>query len=209
MMKGAFISFEGTEGSGKSTHVEMLAKHLESEGYECLLTVEPGGTAIGFKIRELLLSLEHEAMDPVTELLLYSAARKQHLEEVILNALDEGKVVITDRFSDSTQAYQGTARGLDQELIVELDRITTGGIKPDLTILLDINPETGLYRNRRSGKEDRLELEDIDFHKRVREGFLAIQQAEPERVKIVDAGRSIHEAHGEIVRLVEEYLHHR
>jgi dTMP kinase len=187
----------------------MLAKHLESEGYMCLVTAEPGGTPIGLKVRELLLSVEHKAMDPVTELLLYSAARKQHLEEVILKALGEGKVVITDRFSDSTQAYQGRARGLAQELIEEIDRIATGGIKPDLTILLDIDPDTGLYRNRRSGKEDRLELEDIDFHKRVREGFLAIQRNEPERVKIIDAGKNVHETQAEIIKLVEEFLQHR
>jgi dTMP kinase len=205
-MRGRLISFEGMEGSGKSTHAKMLAGHLESKGYDCLLTAEPGGTAISLKIRELLLSVEHGAMDPMTELLLYAAARRQHLEEVILKALGEGKLVITDRFSDSTRAYQGSARGLDLGLIEELDGMVTGGLKPNLTILLDVDPETGIYRNRRSGEADRLEMEDLDFHKRVREGFLAIHRAEPDRVKLVDAERSVDDAHNEIVIVVEKYL---
>jgi dTMP kinase len=171
---------------------------------ETVLTAEPGGTAISRKIRELLLSTDNTEMAPLTELLLYAAARRQHVEEVIFPALRDGKTVITDRFSDSTRAYQGAARGLGYELIDELDRIVTGGLKPDITLLLDIDPGVGLLRNRRSGKEDRIELEDIDFHNRVREGFFSIKKAEPNRVKLLQSGGSIEEVQSAIVDILRK-----
>jgi dTMP kinase len=190
-MKGVFISLEGIEGSGKSTQAELLADHFRANGYSVVKTAEPGGTPISLKIRELLLSTDHTDMDALTELLLYNAARVQHIREIISPALDRGDMVITDRFSDSTTAYQGYGRGIDLELIDSLDLIATGRLRPHLTILLDIDVETGLKRNRAARKEDRLELEEIPFHERVRKGFISIAAKEPGRVKIVDCSGDI------------------
>ena len=200
---GLFISFEGVEGSGKSTQARMAARALIKEGRRVVLTAEPGGTPISQAIREVLLDSSHGAMEPVTELLLYAAARRQHLYELILPALDEGKVVITDRFSDSTSAYQGAGRGLEMGLIAELDRIVTGGLKPDLALILDIDVEEGLKRNRGAGKRDRLELEDVEFHKRVREGFLDIANNEPERVRLVQVGGDKDEVHEKVMAVIK------
>jgi dTMP kinase len=205
-VRGAFISFEGIEGTGKSTQAALLARALEDRGLKALLTAEPGGTAIGSRIREVLLCVEHGAMDPVTELLLYAASRRQHLAELIMPALDEGRVVITDRFSDSTSAYQGYGRGLDLGLIDTLDRAVTGGLKPGLTILLDVDVETGLRRNRHINKVDRLELEDVAFHEKVRAGYRAIREAEPRRVKLLDASATAEEVHHAVMGLVEGFL---
>jgi dTMP kinase len=200
-VKGLFISFEGIEGTGKSTQARLLADYLRAKGAASVLTEEPGGTAIGRKIREVLLSVEHGGMDPVAELLLYAASRRQHMSELILPSLGKGLTVITDRFSDSTRAYQGYGRGLPLELIDSLDRAVTGGLRPDLTLLLDLDVRTGLMRNRRVNKVDRLELEDIRFHEKVREGYLAIREAEPERVRLIDASGGIEAVHAEVVRV--------
>jgi len=173
------------------------------------LTAEPGGTLIGQRIREVLLSPEHKGMDPVTELLLYNASRSRLISELIRPALKEGKVVISDRFSDSTVAYQGYGRGISLRTISALDRIATGGLKPDLTILLDLPAEEGLRRNRKDTKkkEDRLELERIEFHKRVRVGFLEMQKKEPERVRKIDVSRGgMEEIHKKVVEIVEGIL---
>jgi dTMP kinase len=187
LKKGIFISLEGIEGTGKTTQARLLSERFVEKGYEVILTQEPGGTVIGNRIREILLRIEHGGMSYITELLLYNAARAQHLTEKILPAVKQGQIVITDRFSDSTVAYQGYGRGIDISLINSLDSIATGGIKPHLTILFDLDVETGLKRNRGINKIDRLELEDIEFHKRVRDGYLKIAEAEPERVKTIDA----------------------
>ncbi len=208
-MKGVFISLEGIEGTGKSTQARLLSEALEKKGLKTVLTAEPGGTAISRIIRDLLLDKAHRGMDPMTELLLYSAARRQHLVELILPALGEGKVVITDRFSDSTRAYQGHARGLGLSLIDSLDAMVTGGLKPHLTLLLDIDVETGLGRNREAEKVDRLELEDIAFHERVREGFLSIRRAEPGRVRIIDAKDGVARVGEAVLRAVEKFLEER
>ncbi len=189
--KGLFISFEGIEGSGKTTISRLLAEILMMDGYEVLSTYEPGGTIIGSKIRDILLSPEHKAMSYITELLLYNAARAQHIKERLIPALQTGKIVITDRFTDSTIAYQGYGRGIDLSLIMSLDAIVTEGLKPDITILLDIDVETGLMRNKGINKIDRLELEDIEFHKKVRDGYYKIADKEPQRVKIVNASMPI------------------
>ena len=208
-MKGIFISFEGIEGTGKSTQARLLSEYLTGKGLRVTKTEEPGGTQISLKIREILLSLDSRGMDHVTELLLYNASRAQHIKEVIMPALEKGDVVITDRFSDSTIAYQGYGRGIDLKLIDSLDKISTGGLKPDITILLDIDVETGLRRNKEINKNDRLEQEDIVFHQKVRSGFIKIAEREPERVRMVDCFDGIDAVHKRVVDMVKEFLDKR
>jgi dTMP kinase len=198
-----FLSFEGIEGSGKSTQVTLLAEHLKTKGYNVLTTEEPGGTGIGHKIRKLLLDTNNR-MDPLTELLLYNASRAQHIREIIYPALTENTVVITDRFSDSTLAYQGYARGLDPAIIKALDDIVTPDLKPFITFLLDMDVEEGLQRNRKVNKEDRFELETVDFHKRVRKGYLQIASEEPNRIKVIPASGEIKTIHKDIVKVLED-----
>ena len=208
-MKGAFISFEGIEGTGKSTQAKLLAEYLSLKGYRVIQTMEPGGTKISLKIRELLLSLDSREMDQVTELLLYNAARVQHIKEVIEPALERGDIVITDRFSDSTTAYQGYARGIDLQLIDSLDMIATKKLRPDITILLDIDVKTGLARNKVLNKSDRLELEGISFHEKVRMGFAQIAAREPERVKVLDCAEGLDGVHRKVVKIILQFLEKR
>ncbi len=198
-----FISFEGIEGAGKSTQVKALAGYLRSKGYDVVETVEPGGTKIGYKIRELLLDPQNH-MDPLAELLLYYSSRAQHVKEIIAPAINEGRIVITDRYTDSTVAYQGYARGIDLELINRLNDIVVPEMKPSLTIMLDLDVEEGLRRNRAAHKEDRFELEAVEFHKRVRHGFHEIAKADPERIKIVDASVSSEEVARKIIEIIED-----
>jgi len=205
-VKGFFISLEGIEGTGKSTQTRLLAEYLQKHGRIVVRTAEPGGTAISLKIRELLLSLDSRGMDPVTELLLYNAARVQHIKEVIAPALARGEIVISDRFSDSTLAYQGYGRGIDRKMIDALEAISTKGMRPDLTLLLDIDVGTGLQRNREINKRDRLELEDVAFHEDVRKGFLEIAAQEPERFRIIDCSENIGVVHGKIKEIVMAFL---
>jgi dTMP kinase len=205
-MKGIFISFEGIEGAGKTIQSKLLCEYLLRKGYKVILTEEPGGTRIGLKIRELLLSVENKGMTPVTELLLYNASRAQHIKEVILPALKRGSVVITDRFVDSTVAYQGYGRGIDLSLIYSIEKVVTGGLKPDITTLLDLDAETGLKRNRGINKTDRLELEDVEFHKLVRSGYLEIASKEPGRIKLIDASEGIEEIHNKIVNIIMDFI---
>ncbi len=198
-----FISFEGIEGSGKSTQVKCLAEYFRSRGQKVIDTVEPGGTGIGEKIRELLLEPQNH-MEPLTELLLYYASRAQHVREVIYPAILDDTIVITDRFSDSTVAYQGYARGIDLKLLSRLNEIVNPDLKPFLTFMLDLDVEEGLKRNRMASKKDRFELETVEFHNRVRNGFLQIASEEPERVKVIDASRSPDEISRDIVKVIEE-----
>lgn len=186
-MNGKFITFEGVEGCGKSTQIEMLRACLEEKGCDVLVTREPGGVPIAEAIREILLHTAHHAMDPITELLLYEAARAQLVQECIRPALEAGKTVLCDRFADSTTAYQGAGRGLSPEDLARLHALATQGVWPHLTFLLDLPVEEGLRRARHRGRFDRMEQQDIQFHERVREGFLAIARHEPERVKVIDA----------------------
>jgi dTMP kinase len=201
-----FISFEGIEGSGKSTQVKALAKHLRGKGHKVIETVEPGGTMIGNKIRALLLEPGNH-MDPMAELLLYYSSRAQHVREVIYPAILDNNIVITDRFIDSTVAYQGYARGLDLGLINKLNEIVVPDMKPSITFLLDMDVEEGLRRNRRAQKEDRFELETIEFHNHVRKGFHQIAAEEPERIKIVDASVSAEEVSRKIIEILERSWH--
>ncbi len=200
------ISFEGIEGSGKSTQAKFLADYLRTQGHGVLETAEPGGTKIGDKIRKLLLEPKNH-MDPLAELLLYYSSRAQHVREVIYPAILRNTIVITDRFTDSTVAYQGYARGIDLAIIYSLNKIVVPDLKPFLTFLLDLDVEEGLRRNREVQKGDRFELETIEFHDRVRKGFLKIAEEEPERVKVVDASSNADKVRSEIVKIIEESWH--
>lgn len=184
-----FITFEGVEGSGKSTQVNRLAEFLRQQGKQVVVTREPGGTPIAEKIRTILLDRENSQLHYITELLLYAASRAQHIQELILPAMAEGKIVLCDRFFDSTLAYQGYGRNIEHSLVHRLNQIATQGLAPDITIILDIPVEQGMERikaKRGMGSLDRLELEDLAFHRRVREGFLALAKDESNRVKVID-----------------------
>ena len=203
--KGVFITFEGCEGCGKSTQVRELENHLKAQGYEVVSTREPGGTSVAESIRSILLDPGNETLSPVTELLLYEAARAQHVRERILPALEAGKTVLSDRFFDSTTAYQGAGRGLGAEDVVRLHAIATGGLTPDLTIVIDVPAALGLARATQGGS-DRIEREKIDFHERVRAEFLRLAQAEPDRVSVVDGTKSIDDVAAAIREIVDLVL---
>jgi dTMP kinase len=211
-MRGAFITFEGIEGSGKSTQIALLHDHLLSLGRPVTLTREPGGTPIGDQLRKVLLDPANSGLDPTAELLLYAASRSQHLREVILPALASGRIVLCDRFSDATLAYQGYGRGLSVPTIRDLDRIVTRELKPRLTILLDIDARTGLGRARGRNAEQglhgeaRFENEDIAFHTRVRDGYFLLAREEPDRIQLVNAARPPEEVQKDIRQLVLSVL---
>ena len=204
-----FITFEGIEGSGKTTQIELLIPVLEAKGYDCVFTREPGATEIGSKIRTILLDAAHTAMLPLTELLLYEADRSQHVHEVIRPALSANKVVVSDRFFDATTVYQGYARGYSLDLIQQIHQAVLGGLKPDMTLILDLPVHDGLARawrriNSRSGgsAEDRFEKEALAFHERVRQGYLVLANDEPERFRLIDASRDEDTIHKEISEMV-------
>jgi len=205
-MREVFITFEGIEGSGKSTVSEMTSKYLASKGFKVIHTYEPGDTAAGKEIRRILLDPAHKDMHPVTELLLYFADRAEHVHHVIAPALKRGEVVLCDRFTDSTMAYQGFGRGVDLKMMKEIDAVARDGVWPVLTILLDLDVRAGLQRNSHAGKKDRFEMEEIAFHERVREGFLSIARKEPERVKVVDASRPVDAVFAEVRTWMDQIL---
>lgn len=186
-MNGLLITFEGIEGSGKSTQIALLRDRLEGLKLPVTVTRQPGGTRIGESIRKIVLSPKNTGLDPRAEALLYAADRAQHVAEVIQPALDADRVCLCDRYSDSTTAYQGAGRAMDDADIQWLHRFAIQGCMPDLTLLLDLPEKEGLARAAQTGKLDRMESEAIDFHRRVRDGFLQIAANEPERVKIIDA----------------------
>ena len=205
---GVFITFEGPEGSGKTTQVTLLAKHLRVANHEVLLTREPGGTPIGDQVRAVLHDVANTAMVPEAEILLYSASRAQLVGQVIRPALAQGMIVLSDRYADSTIAYQGYGRGLDLEALRQITAFATGGLTPDLTIYLDCPVEEGLGRKQQAliqgaGEWNRLDQETIEFHRRVRQGYLQLAAAEPERWLILDACRSIDEIQRDIQEAVE------
>jgi dTMP kinase len=186
---GTFITLEGPEGAGKTTQVKHLTALLSERGIDHLVTRDPGGTPLGKKIRRILLTPGLE-VSPRAELLLYQADRAQHVEELILPALKAGKLVICDRYTDSTMAYQGFGRGIDFDLIENLNQIATGGLKPEYTFLFDLDSEEGLSRRHPAGY-DRMEREAMDFHHRVRNGYLTLAKKEPERWYILDAAKPL------------------
>jgi dTMP kinase len=201
---GIFITLEGIEGSGKTTQIELLKELLTANGFEVLLTREPGGSPIGEKIRHILLDTANAAMEPLTELFLYEASRTQHVEEVIGPALKAGKAVLCDRFYDASTAYQGYARGIGAASVADLNLVATGGQKPDLTIVLDLPVSDGL---RRLGQSlDRIEGEEATFHEKVRRGYLEIAKTEPARVKVVDASGSPEATFAKVKTIVENLL---
>jgi dTMP kinase len=188
-LKGKFITFEGSEGSGKSTQSQMVHDYLKAKKLPVMLLREPGGVKISEAIRNLLLDVKNTGMGDEAETLLYMAARAQLVKEVLKPALAEGKIVICDRFLDSTIAYQGYGNGVDVKMIKTLGEFATTGIKPDLTLLFDIETEKGLSRT--NATKDRIELRSLEYHRKVRQGYLAVAKAEPKRVKVisVDAGK--------------------
>lgn len=202
--RGLFITLEGIEGSGKSTQISHLAKVLSKAGYRVLQTREPGGTSTAEAIRHILLTASsQEPVTPQTEALLVFAARCQHVTHLIKPAVQNGDIVLCDRFSDSTLAYQGFARGLDLQWLRETNAVATGGLAPDLTLLLDLPVSVGLARRRADrGQQNRLDRETAHFHRKVRRGFLALAAEEPSRIKTVNANRPAHEIRDELAEIV-------
>jgi dTMP kinase len=203
-VKGYFISFEGGEGSGKTTQIRKLFDAFTAAGRKCIVTREPGGSPSAEAIRKLLLTGSTDKWNAVAETLLFQAARVEHVENVIRPALARGEIVLCDRFVDSTIVYQGIGKGLGVEYIRELHRLTLGGLMPDVTLLFDIDPKEGLKRaGSRAGNETRFENMDIAFHRSVREGFLMLAKAEPQRFAIIDAGKSMEEVAQAVIKAAE------
>ena len=209
--RGVFITFEGIDGSGKTTQLKLLAKRLRALGRDVLETAEPGGTEIGLQIRHILLDSKNHALCSATELLLMFAARAQNVEECILPALDMGRIVLSDRFTDSTVVYQGLGRGLGIEPVMTINRIACQGLTPDLTIVMNIDVNTGLARaftrDMDTGStETRMEEEAIEFHQKVHEGYLALAKREPERVRLVDGRGESEEIAGRVWDIVSRFV---
>ena len=211
-MAAAFITFEGIDGSGKSTQLRMLASELRLRGINVIVTREPGGTSLGARLRAALLDTE-EQVDPLAELLLYAADRAQHVRQLVRPAIETGHVVLSDRYADATVAYQGAGRGFPPALIDEVIALATGGLMPDLTLLFDLPVAESLARHKRRAAEgdarDRLDAEDEAFHARVRNAYLQIAAADPDRVRVIDATRSIEETHARVLELVMPLIESR
>ena len=211
-MSGLFITFEGIDGSGKSTQLRLLASHLRVLGHDVVTTREPGGTPLGLRLRAALLDSQ-EHVDPLTELLVFAADRAQHVRILLRPALENGHIVLSDRYADATVAYQGAGRGFSPALISEIVELATEGLKPDLTLLFDLPVAEGGERTRKRKDEkqesDRLDSEDKEFHTRVREAYLQIAKKEPERVKIIETSGSVDETHARVKEVVTEFLEQR
>jgi dTMP kinase len=213
---GTFITFEGIDGSGKSTQLRLLGNFLRANGCDALLTREPGGTALGVRLRAALLDAMEE-VDPLTELLVFAADRAQHVRRVLRPALQDGKVVISDRYADATVAYQGAGRAFSPELISQIVHLATEDLKPDLTLLFDLSIAESASRTARrtsgrsSGKltRDRLDIEKADFHERVRDAYLQIALAEPERVKLIDTSGRVEDTQARVKEIIVPFLQSR
>jgi len=208
-----FITFEGIEGSGKTTQIKLLAKALTEKGHDVVMTREPGGTAISDQIRQILLDAKNKEMVPSCELLLYYAARAQHLEQLILPCLKQNKIVLCDRFVDATVAYQGFARGIEQKILDDLNEIVLKNFTVDLSLLFELPVQVGLNRAKNRGKkleaakrEDRFENEVIEFHEKVRQGYLEIVKKDPKRFHVLDATKGVEGLHSEILKIVCDKL---
>ncbi len=203
-MSGKFITFEGGEGSGKTTQIELLQKYFAGQGRNCIVTREPGGSVGGEAIRQLLLTGNADKWDKVSETLLFQAARIGHVERIIKPALARGEIVLCDRFLDSTIVYQGIGKGLGVEYIRQLHQLTLGNFAPDLTFILDIDPDTGIARAKsRTGQETRFENMDMEFHQKVRQGFLDLARADPGRYRVIDAGQAVNVVHDDISKALQ------
>ena len=211
-MAGTFITFEGIDGSGKTTQLRMLRDFLERAGCDVLLTREPGGTPVGNRLRAALLDA-HEEVDPLTELLVFAADRAQHVRRVLRPALEAGRIVFSDRYADATRTYQGAGRGFSAELIAEIIQLATEGLTPDLTVLFDLSIEDSTARTGRRGngtqRGDRLDSEDNDFHTRVRNAYLQLARAEPERIEIVNTNQPLEVTHARVKEIVIPFLRSR
>jgi dTMP kinase len=201
-----FITLEGPEGSGKSTQIRRLANRLEAMGYPVITTREPGGTPIGDQIRHVLMWMENQELHPRTEILLFLAARAQLVEQVIKPALQDGKIILCDRYGDSTLAYQGYGHGLDLEQLREMLDFATDHLKPDLTILMDLDVKTGLMRKQAEDEWNRLDAYEVLFHERVRDGYLKLAHEEPERWQIVDASQGIDAVQEDLFQIILDAL---
>ena len=204
MSRGLFISFEGTDGSGKSTQYRLFADFLRQQGCEVVTTREPGGTPISEKIRSIILDPDNTEMDDMTEALLFAAGRAQHVAQLIRPSVEEGKIVLCDRFMDSSIAYQGYARGLG-DCVRIINEYAVAGMQPDLTFLLDLPPQAGRQRNVKAGKADRLEKQAMEFHNKVYEGYKKLAEIYSDRFIVIDASGSIEEVQEEIRRRYLEY----
>lgn len=206
MENGKFITFEGTDGSGKTTQIKLLEEYLKDKGYEVVLSREPGGTKVSELIRDLILDPANTEIVPLTEMILYAASRAQHVAQVIMPSIEAGKIVICDRFVDSSYAYQGCGRGLDLRLIADVNRVAIDGISPDITFFLDIDPETAIKRRINATGADRIEQEKLDFHKRVYEGYKKMSLLFPDRIMTIDAEKPIEEISFQINKYIDTIL---
>ena len=216
-MSGTFITFEGIDGSGKSTQLRLLGNYLRANGCDALLTREPGGTTLGLRLRAALLDAMEE-VDPLTELLVFAADRAQHVRRMLRPALEAGRVVFSDRYADATVAYQGAGRGFPPELIAQIVQLATEGLKPDLTLLFDVSITESTNRTTRrstskssatKAPRDRLDIEHADFHTRVRDAYLQIALAEPERVKLIDSSGPVERTQERVREVIIPFLQSR
>lgn len=205
-MKGYFITIEGPDGSGKSTITKLLSNYLKDIGKEVILTREPGGTKISEDIRKIVLDNENVDMSYVTEALLYAASRAQHVHEKIVPAIEDGKIIISERFVLSSLVYQGIGRGLGVDKVKGINDFAIQGVEPDLILFFDINPEIALSRKTRGNKGDRLEREDLEFHKKVYDGYLSLKELYQEKLKTIDASKTKEETFGQVRAIVDELL---
>lgn len=206
MKKGLFITVEGTDGSGKTTQIRLIEEYLRHKGYKVVLTREPGGTNISEKIRSITLDAGNTEMGAITEMLLYASARAQLVSEVIKPAIDNGAIVICDRFIDSSLVYQGFGRGIDLEVVMTVNRVAMNGIFPDITLFFDISPQIALERRIAATGTDRIEKEKMDFHIRVYEGYKKVAQMYPERIKTINADGSIDNVFNDVTRFLDSIV---